>query len=427
MYRLQIINSIIRTRGYQSYLEVGVDNPGRLFNHVRCRKKVGVDPNPNAVRNKHSGCSSDEFFLKNKQKFDVIFIDGMHEELQVDKDIKNSLNCLSPGGVIILHDSLPPDEWAQRPHSQFKPGQCWFGTVWRSVLKYFYSSPYRCYVVDEDCGCSIIDTANQASHPHLLPLPSDLNYQRDFGLLKSFAIGAGQFEHSLDEIKIFYQITCFNNWREVVEEQLSTIQISGLYRGDIRTSVNGTEEDAQWVVDLAAQKGIRVILESVSPNLEVFECHSIYAIEEWAHSGATGSVLYLHTKGISHPENLAIWTRWRWFLMDECVMNWDRCFRKLQSHDVVGANWRAKHRHPHFSGNIWWANASWIRKLPNFTTYFHQHLGAGRYNCERWIGAGKSPKIHSFPVTDVSMADGKYLFKRFPKELMAPPYLTKQQ
>ena len=38
--------------------------------------------------------SSDEFFLKNKDQFDIIFIDGLHVYEQVKRDIENSLIVL---------------------------------------------------------------------------------------------------------------------------------------------------------------------------------------------------------------------------------------------------------------------------------------------------------------------------------------------
>ena len=48
--------------------------------------------------------TSDEFFLHNKEKYDVIYIDGWHEASQVYKDINNSWNCLNENGIIICDD-----------------------------------------------------------------------------------------------------------------------------------------------------------------------------------------------------------------------------------------------------------------------------------------------------------------------------------
>ena len=48
--------------------------------------------------------TSDEFFLNNKEMFDIIYIDGWHEAPQVYKDINNSWNTLNINGIIICDD-----------------------------------------------------------------------------------------------------------------------------------------------------------------------------------------------------------------------------------------------------------------------------------------------------------------------------------
>ena len=48
--------------------------------------------------------TSDNFFLNQEEKFDVIYIDGSHEADQVYKDIKNSWNILNINGILICDD-----------------------------------------------------------------------------------------------------------------------------------------------------------------------------------------------------------------------------------------------------------------------------------------------------------------------------------
>ena len=47
---------------------------------------------------------SENFFNKNKAKFDLIYIDGNHLYDFVKGDISNSLECLSEDGIIVLDD-----------------------------------------------------------------------------------------------------------------------------------------------------------------------------------------------------------------------------------------------------------------------------------------------------------------------------------
>ncbi len=48
--------------------------------------------------------TSDNYFLNQEDKFDVIYIDGSHEADQVYKDIKNSWKILNMNGILICDD-----------------------------------------------------------------------------------------------------------------------------------------------------------------------------------------------------------------------------------------------------------------------------------------------------------------------------------
>lgn len=48
--------------------------------------------------------SSDDFFKSNKDKYDLIFIDGSHYAPDVTKDILNAYKFLKKGGIMILDD-----------------------------------------------------------------------------------------------------------------------------------------------------------------------------------------------------------------------------------------------------------------------------------------------------------------------------------
>ena len=48
--------------------------------------------------------TSDEFFINNNEKFDLIYIDGWHQAPQVYKDINNAWNFLNINGIIICDD-----------------------------------------------------------------------------------------------------------------------------------------------------------------------------------------------------------------------------------------------------------------------------------------------------------------------------------
>lgn len=125
--RTRIINDVVRVGGAVSYLEIGYGD-GANYAAIRCRRKWSVDPAEGgyaAAKPTHR-MTSDAFFEDNEEKFDVIFIDGLHHADQVERDLKNSLAALAPGGVVICHDLNPTSEGMQAvPRSQ----QEWTGEV----------------------------------------------------------------------------------------------------------------------------------------------------------------------------------------------------------------------------------------------------------------------------------------------------------
>ncbi len=166
--RTDILNYLVEKYKYTTYLEIGVRNPtSGNFNNIKIKNKLGVDPNPITNQKNIFVGTSDLFFMKNKSTFDLIFIDGLHLENQVDKDIMNSLNCLNEGGMILLHDCNPPTEMHQR-ENYCVDGKypAWNGTVWKSFAKLRMTRPdLTMYVIDTDWGVGVIKKGSQELFP----------------------------------------------------------------------------------------------------------------------------------------------------------------------------------------------------------------------------------------------------------------------
>ena len=163
--RTAIINHLIKVYNLSRYLEIGVRD-FRNFKKILCEGKFCVDPNPSVKEYDNLFIMpSDDFFekLKRDDKFDLVFLDGLHLEYQVDKDIKNSLNHLTKNGIIVMHDCCPPTEFHQREnyevHGKFPP---WNGTVWKSFAKLrMHGQNLEMYVVNTDWGVGIIRCGSQ--------------------------------------------------------------------------------------------------------------------------------------------------------------------------------------------------------------------------------------------------------------------------
>ena len=144
--RITIIQNIIDRNKFNSYLEIGCYNDD-CFAKINVTKKIGVDP----FMGGNVRMSSDDFFNINKDKFDCIFIDGLHTYEQVKRDIDNSLKSINENGVIIVHDCLPESIFEQavpRSKRRFK-GDSWKAIVEMRTRKNI--DTYTC-VVDEGLG-----------------------------------------------------------------------------------------------------------------------------------------------------------------------------------------------------------------------------------------------------------------------------------
>lgn len=170
--KYDLINALISKRGYKSYLEIGVRDTADNFDLIDCDKKVAVDPDfiniCHPSINEYYKLTSDEFFQGNASQFDIIFIDGLHFEYQVTKDIDNSLKCLNKKGCIILDDCNPIKE-AHQTESYGGIG-IWNGTVWKSFVKKRRDPNLRMFTIDVYHGLGYI----QKGKPYnLLELDDD--------------------------------------------------------------------------------------------------------------------------------------------------------------------------------------------------------------------------------------------------------------
>lgn len=160
--RMDVLNFLIEKFGYKNYLEIGVQS-GACFITVKAPLKVGVDPNPTSQATLKM--TSDDFFAQNrskgkdKQMFDLIFIDGLHEAPQVYRDIINALEVLNDGGTIVCHDMLPSTEERQMvPRMQ----AIWNGDCWKAFVQLRASrEDLAMATIESDEGLGIIMVGEQ--------------------------------------------------------------------------------------------------------------------------------------------------------------------------------------------------------------------------------------------------------------------------
>jgi hypothetical protein len=145
------INKISNHLKSKSYLEIGV-HEGLTFINVSVNSRVAVDPNfafdNTNYKDENTSferLTSDNFFAQHaiSNKFDFIFIDGLHTFEQTYRDLCNVFLHWHAGSVILIDDTLPDDVYsALSNHAlaiKFRleaggVGQSWHGDVFKTIF-----------------------------------------------------------------------------------------------------------------------------------------------------------------------------------------------------------------------------------------------------------------------------------------------------
>ena len=156
-HHTDLLNALIEKYNLKSYLEIGVQNPSNNFDKIKCERKVGVDPALKGYADSDNSTIfqmfSDEFFMGNKETFDLTFIDGLHHADQVKRDFENSLRCLSDNGFIVIHDVLP---WNEEGTAVPRATKMWWGDVYKWAMQIGTYKDIMYETFDIDNGCMLV-------------------------------------------------------------------------------------------------------------------------------------------------------------------------------------------------------------------------------------------------------------------------------
>jgi SAM-dependent methyltransferase len=204
--RADMINMIAKKIGAKTYLEIGVQT-GKTFRAVNVEDKIGVDPDPQWKDQTHI-MGSDQFFeqLEDDEKFDIIFVDGLHQWEQVARDLANSVEHLAPGGVILVDDCAP----RQKAYQTRQPTAVhWTGDVWRAWLRYRSKMAKRGWfscTYDVAFGLGILH-----QHKDAVELSDDVETMCEH----SWKLPYSQFAEHFDRVLDFQSVQSFqDDWSE---------------------------------------------------------------------------------------------------------------------------------------------------------------------------------------------------------------------
>jgi len=184
-------------------------------------------------------------------------------------------------------------------------------------------------------------------------------------------------------LKVFYHIVDLPGWKDITDEQLSDMKVSGLLDiAEVYINCNYNESSFDSLrEEWKDYSNIKWIFQN---NLkEDFEHPTWLLFQDAANTSETEFYgLYLHQKGITHRgTHRAIPTKhWRWVMNYWNIIKWRDCIAKLEEgYDAVGCLLHPIFVPPIFMGSFHWTRSSFVKKskqlvLPSTIGYASQHI-----------------------------------------------------
>ncbi len=147
--RIALVNLLLANKSSGRYLEIGCAN-NDLFDSVLAKHKTGVDPERGGTHR----ATSDAFFRQHgNERYDVVFLDGLHTYEQTHRDVVNALRCVGKGGWIALHDMIPRD-WLEEHMPRLSAS--WSGDVWKVAFELAASADIDFKLLEIDHGVGVL-------------------------------------------------------------------------------------------------------------------------------------------------------------------------------------------------------------------------------------------------------------------------------
>ena len=210
---------------------------------------------------------------------------------------------------------------------------------------------------------------------------------------------------------VFYHVAAMNTWRSVVAEQLRLLAHVGL-TDRVTVGLLGDTADADTLTALAAAAGVSVTIGFQRPDLSLAELPTLALVHAWARrQRSPGTVMYLHTKGVSRPADRNR-IAWRRLMQRHVVAGWRENVQRLVAADLVGVDWIDSPVMPYFTGNMWMARRDWVAALGPPQVYrlsrpadfaWGGEPWRNRMFAETWIASRPGPRVVSLACRNVQL------------------------
>jgi hypothetical protein len=196
---------------------------------------------------------------------------------------------------------------------------------------------------------------------------------------------------------VFIHAAPLKRCEERIQFYLDSIEKSELYRFVNTIYICFVGEISQVNKKYPSEMNDKIKYVKVSDNIKDFELPTLKFLYDYSCVNIDSNILYIHTKGIGYELNPCIedWVNYMtYFLVDK----WKTCTDVLQTTLTCGVDLR-DYPTLHYSGNFWWAKASYLKTLPDPIDFanlekYPNPLNSQRHNQEFWICYNNDKYIH---------------------------------
>lgn len=184
-----------------------------------------------------------------------------------------------------------------------------------------------------------------------------------------------------DNIIIYFHIATIGQYQEIVDEIILSLTKTKLI--NLAKTVNICIVGNGEIVLPNSEN----ILIKRSENIALGEFFTLKLIEDYCNKTETNDkILYIHTKGVTTPNNECI-NDWRKYMLYFNVEKYEDAIKDLDTYDTYGVDLVSEPT-KHYSGNFWWANTNHIKRLPSIDDISKSNAKSiltPRHNAEFWL------------------------------------------
>jgi hypothetical protein len=208
----------------------------------------------------------------------------------------------------------------------------------------------------------------------------------------------GTYKKKFNEmIKAFLHIATMGVYQEIFDEMMAKIIESNILdKVELNVCIAG---DGELIV-----KDLKNVKVHKVGRVDEFEFVTHQFMED-AINETDENIKVLYFSGLGVTGNTVFKKSWRAYLTYFVVTKFEECIKALdEGYDVCGADWRTNPV-PHFSGNFWWANSTYLKTLPKIQTLNKPNsprVLTLRHNAEMYIGMNPDVKPRILHQSNVS-------------------------